>query len=119
MVVDGVGVDEIDEDVLMLDPPCDVEVSGDCPIDDVLVNEEPGATIETPDVVLKEDKEDPALDAVFVSEESPVSAVETAFVVVVVDMSCMLVEDSEVAAADLVVLVVVSAGTRAGSTDTH
>lgn len=120
MIVDAVGVDEVDEDVVMLDPLPDVEkVPDGCWVDDMLVDEEPDATVDLPKVMLTDEEVDAELDVEAVWEELLVPVVEPEFVADVTDVLSILVGDDEVKAAEVVVLVSVGAGTSPGSTDRH
>jgi len=120
LIADAVGVGDIDEDVLMLDTLPDVEeVSDDCWTDDMLVDEDPDATVEVSKLMLTDEEVDPELDAEVIWGDLVVPVKEPEFVADVTDVPSVLVEDDEVKTTEVVVLVSVGAGTSSGSTDRH
>lgn len=116
----GLGVADIDEDAIMLDPLRDVEeVLDDCWIENMLVDEDSDATVELSVVMLIDEEVKPELEGEVVWAELLVLVMEPEFVADVTDVLSVLVEDDEVKAAVLVVLATVGAGMSPGSTDRH
>jgi len=120
LIADAVGVGDMDEDVLMLDTLPDVEeVSDDCWTEDMLVDEDPDATVEVSKLMLTEEEVDPELDAEVIWGDLVVPVKGPEFVADVTDVPSVLVDDDGVKTTEVVVLVSVGAGTSPGSTDRH